>query len=298
MLGIPNSGKSTLVNRLLSWPVCSVSSKVHTTQTCSRASLTVGDTQLVLEDTPGLVTEAERRRHRLDPSLPSEPAAALRRAGLVCVLHDVSDPRNRAGLSPKVQRLLFADPRRPAVLVLTKVDTLARKRRLLELTSQLTEGCVDGVQLERRAQGPAPRWMDAEQLLGRAAPPEPEPEPHRLEQFAAEGVQFTAGFLDRSGPPPPLAADAVRASLLEHLRDEVPYGLVCQVTQWECGLADALAVEVRVQCAKVRHSRLVLRRIRAIARDAEQRMRDAFRTELTLRLRVYPTPPGWGRGRD
>ena len=388
VLGVPNSGKSTLINRLLSWPVCSVSSKVHTTQTSTRASLTVGDTQLVLEDTPGLVTEAERRRHRLDPTITAEPLAALRRADLVCVLHDVSDRRNKAGLNPKVQRLLFAEPQRPAVLVLTKVDTLTRKRHLLELTNQLTEGVVDGVPIQAEEKRSAPRRLDPGRLLGRtppAAAAESPPPPAGAgagtatdgeEQFRAAGVEFAEGFLARAVPPPPpdidhrrlvlagdadqlsdsdldalsrrwrswplfrrvfmtaalegagvsalseflvsaarpagwrfsgelvtdrrprqLAEDAVRAALLEHLPAEVPYNISCQVTQWDQGAADVLAVEMRLQCSRLQHSRVVLRKIRAVARDAEQRLRDAFRAEVTLRLDVRPSPPGWGRDR-
>ncbi|XP_043196808.1 GTPase Era, mitochondrial-like isoform X1 [Amphibalanus amphitrite] len=388
VLGIPNSGKSTVINRLLSWPVCSVSSKVHTTQTNSRAALTIGDTQLVLEDTPGLVTDAERRRHRLDPATTTEPLSALRRADLVCVLHDVSDPRCRAGLSPKVQRLLFAEPSRPAVLVLTKVDMLARKRRLLELTRQLTDGLVDGVPILAEEKKPRPRRLDADRLLrdtaisnsdssdGESRQP-PDAALDREEQLRAAGVELAEGYVDRGGPLPPLnpehrrlvlagqadqlseadldalsrrwrawplfrrvfmtaalegagvsaltdyllsaarpagwrvsgelvtdrrprqlAEDAVRAALLEHLPAEVPYCITCQVTQWDQGAADVLAVEMRLQCTRMQHSRVVLRKIRAVARDAEQRLRDAFRAEVTLRLDVRPSPPGWGGDRQ
>ena len=62
ILGVPNAGKSTLVNKLSGWNTCSVSSKVHTTRKTSKTMLIVDETQVVFLDTPGLVGSAETKK--------------------------------------------------------------------------------------------------------------------------------------------------------------------------------------------------------------------------------------------
>ena len=62
ILGVPNAGKSTLVNKLSGWYTCSVSSKVHTTRKTSKTMLVVDETQVVFLDTPGLVGAVETKK--------------------------------------------------------------------------------------------------------------------------------------------------------------------------------------------------------------------------------------------
>lgn len=59
ILGVPNAGKSTLVNQLSGWQTCTVSKKVHTTKKTSRSVLVRNETQIVFLDTPGLVLPSE-----------------------------------------------------------------------------------------------------------------------------------------------------------------------------------------------------------------------------------------------
>ena len=63
ILGLPNSGKSTLVNRILSRRVSAVSSKINTTQKRTTAVFTENDTQVVILDTPGLVSLKKRKKY-------------------------------------------------------------------------------------------------------------------------------------------------------------------------------------------------------------------------------------------
>jgi ribosome biogenesis GTPase A len=62
ILGVPNAGKSTLVNQLSGWQTCSVSKKVHTTRKTSKTVLIRDETQIVFLDTPGLVAPAEAKQ--------------------------------------------------------------------------------------------------------------------------------------------------------------------------------------------------------------------------------------------
>lgn len=62
VIGMPNAGKSTLINNIMGRKVCAASPKVHTTRVRARAFLNEGNSQIVFIDTPGIVDEKERNR--------------------------------------------------------------------------------------------------------------------------------------------------------------------------------------------------------------------------------------------
>ena len=84
--GIPNAGKSTLVNKLVGGNACPHSKKAHTTRFSTRAVLTEGDTQLVFSDTPGVVKPKEVKKFKLEQSLVSNPVESAKSADLIVVL--------------------------------------------------------------------------------------------------------------------------------------------------------------------------------------------------------------------
>ncbi|XP_069767791.1 GTPase Era, mitochondrial isoform X2 [Narcine bancroftii] len=148
IIGAPNAGKSTLTNQLLGRKVFPVSSKVHTTRRRAQGVITDGDTQIILLDTPGLISPIKKKRHNLENSLLVDPWHSVKAADLVVVLVDVSDHWSRNKLHVEVLKCLTQHPQIPAVLALNKVDLLKNKGLLLELTMRLTEGIVNNKKLK------------------------------------------------------------------------------------------------------------------------------------------------------
>ncbi|XP_064208342.1 GTPase Era, mitochondrial [Anguilla rostrata] len=144
IIGAPNAGKSTLSNQLLGRKVFAVSKKVHTTRSRAEGVLTEDNTQIVLLDTPGLTTPSKVKRHQLERTLLVDPWNSVQEADLVVVLVDVSDKWACNKLDFEVLKCLAQNSNIPAVLVLNKVDRLKAKHKLLDITSSLTEGVVDG----------------------------------------------------------------------------------------------------------------------------------------------------------
>ncbi|XP_047497084.1 GTPase Era, mitochondrial-like [Penaeus chinensis] len=144
IVGVPNCGKSTLINSLVGRKVCSVSSKVHTTEVSARAVHNVDSTQMVFLDTPGLVTPQEVSKHSLNRSLLREAEISLHEADVMAVIHDVSNKYTCNSLHPRVLRLLALYPTTPSILILNKVDLVKHKQRLLDVTRTITEGIVGG----------------------------------------------------------------------------------------------------------------------------------------------------------
>ncbi|KAG6924550.1 Era like 12S mitochondrial rRNA chaperone 1 [Chelydra serpentina] len=144
IIGATNAGKSTLSNKLLGRKVFPVSKKVHTTRCKAYGVFTEEDTQLIILDTPGLVSPMKAKRHNLDKSLIHDPWDSMKHADLVLVLVDVSERWTQNHLSPQVLQCLSQFPQIPSILVMNKVDLLKRRDLLLDLVTELTEGIVNG----------------------------------------------------------------------------------------------------------------------------------------------------------
>ncbi|KAK7173467.1 hypothetical protein R3I93_003323 [Phoxinus phoxinus] len=175
IVGSPNAGKSTLTNQLLGRKLFAVSEKVHTTRARAVGVLTEDDTQIILLDTPGLTTPIKAKRHQLEKSLLVDPFESLQEADLVVVLVDMSDKWTRNKLDYEVLKCLALNSDVPAILVLNKVDLLKNKTLLLDITSQLTEGVVNGKKIKIRGA--------VKQCMKLAA------EPHNTEKTVSESTQ-------------------------------------------------------------------------------------------------------------
>lgn len=163
IVGMPNAGKSTLINRLIdqrvsftgesysfheiftklacsfSIPqVCPVSAKVHTTRKASKAIHSKANSQAILFDTPGLVGSREIKKHQLDTQFVSACRHAIQHSALIGVVHDVSNSWTRHALSPVLLRVLEEYAHIPSFLILNKIDTLKSKRILLDIVRNLT----------------------------------------------------------------------------------------------------------------------------------------------------------------
>jgi len=139
ILGIPNSGKSTLINQIVGKEVCPHSCKHNTTRKKSRAIHTVGDTQLVFLDTPGVVNLEDFKRFKLEESLYLDPEESCNEADLLIVMQDASNRYVREAIDKKVLRLLCKYYHKvPSILVINKMDIMPRKRLVFDLIQKLT----------------------------------------------------------------------------------------------------------------------------------------------------------------
>jgi GTP-binding protein Era len=131
VIGAPNSGKSTLVNRLVGSKVSIVSRKVQTTRFPIRGVASIGESQIVLVDTPGIF----KPRRRLDRAM---VGAAFRHAREADVVLHLVDASNRRAASLAEERPGAVPLGAGAILVLNKVDLVSRGE-LLPLTARLFE---------------------------------------------------------------------------------------------------------------------------------------------------------------
>lgn len=123
ILGAPNVGKSTLLNRLVGAKVSIVTPKAQTTRRRVIGITMVGRAQVLFVDTPGIFTP----RHRLDRAMVKAAWAAAADADLVLLVVDA-----RKGLDAATGEVMagLAGATRPRLLVINKIDLVPRERLL------------------------------------------------------------------------------------------------------------------------------------------------------------------------
>lgn len=126
LVGRPNAGKSTLLNRLVGEKIAAVSNKPQTTRHQIRGVITRPEGQIVLVDTPGV----HQPGHLLNRRMMAAVHDALEGVDLVCLIRDASAP---TGNGDRFVLDLVKRTSKPALLLLNKTDRLDDKRKLLPL---------------------------------------------------------------------------------------------------------------------------------------------------------------------
>ncbi|XP_045381296.1 GTPase Era, mitochondrial [Lemur catta] len=309
LLGAPNAGKSTLSNQLLGRKVFPVSKKVHTTRCQALGVITEKEAQVILLDTPGIISPVKQKRHQLELSLLEDPWKSMESADLVVVLVDVSDKWTRNQLSPQVLQCLTQFSQVPSILVMNKVDCLKQKSVLLELTAALTEGVVNGKKLEmKQAFHPSPAakapnvksvgsprrtgWPHFQEIFMLSAVSQEDVKTlkkYLLAQAQPGPWEFHSGVLT-SQTPEEICANIIREKLLEHLPQEVPYNVKQKTILWDEGPSGELMIEQRLLVPKESHVRLLIgpkgQVISQIAQEVGRDLMDIFLCDVQIRLSV------------
>src|SRR3954467_15653214 len=123
LVGRPNAGKSTLLNRIIGEKIAIVSDKPQTTRNRILGVKNYPDGQIAFLDTPGI----HRPLHRLNVRMVDSAVDTLREVDVVALVFDAS---TRPGHGDEFVTRLLADLKVPAVLVLNKIDLIGKVRLL------------------------------------------------------------------------------------------------------------------------------------------------------------------------
>ena len=209
LIGVPNAGKSTLINRLVGTKVAIVSHKVQTTRSTIRGIAMAGRSQVVFVDTPGIF----RPKRRLDRAMVETAWGGARDADVVALLIDAA-----TGIGDDVKALIgkLAEIGQPKVLLLNKIDLVPREN-LLALTAE------------------ANRLLAFERTF-------------MISAASGDGLADLVAWLAERVPPGPwlypedevsdvplrqLAAEITREKLFERLHQELPYHATVETEEWK-----------------------------------------------------------------
>src|SRR5216117_3052806 len=128
LIGRPNAGKSTLLNRLVGTKLAIVSDKPQTTRNRILGVRNHADAQVVFLDTPGI----HRPLHRMNVRMVDTAVDSIREVDLLALVVDVTE---RSGKGDQFVRDLVKHAKSPVFAVLNKID-LVRKSRLLPIIDE------------------------------------------------------------------------------------------------------------------------------------------------------------------
>lgn len=257
VVGVPNAGKSTLTNALAGAKVAAVSPRTNTTVLPLLGAFTVGDAQVTLHDTPGVVARTAARGPRHARRVASAWATA-RDADAVLLVVDAARQAARpdarvvalaAGLARGPGGAASTDSSwvcPPATLVLNKIDLIPRSARdaaLAAVAGPLLDAAefAGGVHAVSAERGPGVAGL--KQALIDAA--------HPGSWTLPEGATTDRG-------PAALALEVVREKLFRRLRQELPYDIRLRLVHWHDCADGAARVEVDVLAPRESARRVVV----------------------------------------
>lgn len=222
LVGRPNAGKSTLLNRLVGQKIAAVSDKPQTTRFKIQGVITKPEGQLVLVDTPGVHKPGYEMNRRMMATVQD----ALLGVDLVCLIRDASVS---TGNGDRFVLELVQKSNKPALLLLNKIDKLKDKSALLPL--------IDWYRQEYE-------WSEVvpiSALKGKMIDELPE---QIIKHLPSSPPLFDEDELtDQSMRT--LAAEIVREKILQTTGEEIPYVTAVVTEKWDEEREDF----TRIHCA-------------------------------------------------
>lgn len=273
IIGRPNVGKSTLINRILGLKLCITSRRPQTTRHRILGIKTTAASQLIYVDTPGIHSDGKRAMNRY---MNRAAAASIEDVDVVVF---VIEGTKWTDEDERVLNKLRQDSSRPVILAMNKIDKLEDKAILLPQVEKL----ADKFNFAAIVPLSARRGINIESLEESIYELMPEGE------LIFEEDQLT----DRSSRF--LAAEMVREKLFRHLGQELPYALTVDIEQFEDDdgmyrISAVIYVERSGQKSIVIGKKGEL--LKQVGKDAREDMEKLFGCKVFLQLWVK-VREGW-----
>ena len=234
LIGAPNAGKSTLLNRLVGSKVSIVTHKVQTTRALVRGIGMHGNAQIIFVDTPGIFAP----KRRLDRAMVSTAWGGAADADLVALLIDA-----RKGMTEEVEAILdkLAGTERKKILILNKVD-ISERENLLTLAQEANEK----VAFDQTFMISALKGDGSDDLLDYFAAQMPEsPWLYPEDQISDLPMRW-------------LAAEVTREKLMIRLHEELPYSSTVETEGWKDTKDGGVRIEQVIYVARESQRKIVL----------------------------------------
>ena len=267
IVGRPNVGKSSLLNRFVGEKVAIVSPKPQTTRTRITGVLTQGDVQFVFIDTPGLhrpkTKLSEWMVKQIKDSVADVDAAVL-----------VTEPLGK--IHPIELELLqrFRELQLPAILAINKIDTIPKKDEMMEKISAFSEQFP----FESVVPVSALTGDGISQLLD------------ELYCHAKEGPHYFPDDAMTDQPERVIVAEIIREKLLRLLDKEVPHGVAVSIEKMKERENGIIDIDATIFCERDTHKGIIIGKggtmLKRVGTYARADMEQFFGGKINLKLWV------------
>lgn len=266
LIGRPNAGKSTLLNRLVGHKVAIISDKPQTTRNKILGVLTTDTYQIVFLDTPGM----HKPQHQLGDYMVKVARAALAEVDVVIYVVDIAvEPgRGEEYIIDELNKLSV-----PVILVLNKVDLVGQDE--LGRREQF---------LRARFNFKAVRAVSALEGTGVADLPE------LIYEYLPPGPQYYPADIVTDQPERFVMAELIREQVLQVTREEVPHAVAVVITELARRPNDCLYVEAVIYVERESQKGIIIGqgglRLKEVGSQARREIEALLGTKIFLNLRV------------
>ncbi len=291
IIGAPNAGKSTLVNRLTGTKVSIVTQKVQTTRFPVRGIAIEGDAQIVLVDTPGIFTP----RRRLDRAMVASAWGGASDADVVVHLIDAAshiasegkegqaaDRRSAEDTETIIANLKATDTK--VILALNKIDGMRRDTLLALSQAMFDTGVYSEVYMISALSGDG--VDDLKQRLARAMP---------------KGHWLYPEDQSADVPMRVLAAEITREKVYLRVHEELPYSAAVETTSFEDKADGSARIEQTIYVERESHRPIILGKAGQTAKWIGQKSREELAEILGRAVHLFlhvKVDPKWQDRRE
>jgi GTP-binding protein Era len=264
IVGCPNVGKSSILNRLLGQKVAIVSEKPQTTRTKIMGVLTKNDIQLVFTDTPGF----HRPRTKLGEKMVKAVGDSI--SGVDACLF-VVEPEGDLRSAEHELLEKFKSQKMPVILAINKIDTLLHRDALIERIVKFSSLYdFEAVVPVSATKGDNMEALEAE-----------------LNKLANPSDYFFPEDTLTDQPERVIAAEIIREKLLRLLDKEIPHGIAVNIEKMqERAGTDLLDIDANIFCEKESHKGIIIGKngemLKRVSTRAREDMEKFFQCRVNL----------------
>lgn len=274
IVGRPNVGKSSLLNKLVGEKIAAVSFKPQTTRTKITGVITKDDTQLIFIDTPGM----HKAKNKLSEHMIKAIDESVSDIDIAMLVVDCTKEISSAEINLINS---FKQCKALAILVINKIDLLENKEHILKLISEYTKlydfkAIIPVSVLNNEGINII---MD------------------ELEKNAVCGPHYFPDDMLTDQPEKVIAAEIIREKLLNLLSEEVPHGIAVVIEKMrEREDKNILDIEAEIYCEKDSHKGIVIGKngamLKKVGKLAREELESFFEIKINLKCWVK-VKQGW-----